>query len=327
MGKAVTLFIQGHGKEDINTAFENKKKVQLLSFVGKAGELGTMKLCKQYNYEPIDVVILDFLYTQYRNSDNLSKEEQKKKIIEIAGEFPDIYKKCGIVYDNGFTLTWPRFEREFILEPAPHENCRVCNEKPSKQCNSKRCLPERRKHKICCPEYGLTVVSSSFEKDIDFTLSGSNDRIQCNMNMNLSTKEYWKTRADPEYRYLIDQIYDEKYIHLTDVYLLFHSMGFDHVYIYDPTCRETETEIDNITAEQYRKIELTTPEDEIIIQQPTHTNTIKNRPSSKKEKNYFEECVNGVCNFFSKKKVDGGRTKKKKTKTKTKKIIMKYKKK
>lgn len=111
-------------------------------------------------------------------------------------------------------------------------------------------MPKRNKNNICCPEYGLTVVNSSNVKDIPFTLSGSNNRIMANMNMYLPAKDYWKSRALPEYKYLVDQIYDEKYIHLTDLYLLFNSMGFQHIYIYDPTCRDCE--IDDIRAQQYR---------------------------------------------------------------------------
>lgn len=165
-------------------------------------------------------------------------------------------------------------------------------------------MPKRNKNNICCPEYGLTVVNSSNAKDIPFTLSGSNNRIMANMNMYLPAKDYWKSRALPEYKYLIDQIYDEKYIHLTDLYLLFNSMGFQHIYIYDPTCRDCE--IDDIRAQQYRNQELSEP----IIQQPDNTIvTNRNQNTNINNYNYMDDCINGVCNYFKKTKINGGKNK------------------
>ena len=127
--------------------------------------------------------------------------------------------------------------------------------------------------------------------------------------MYLPAKDYWKNRASSTYKYLVDQIYDEKYIHLTDLYLLFNSMGFKHIYIYDPTCRDCE--IDNVTANQYRSLELTKPNNDTIIQQPTNSISVSTDPQkSNKSNNYFDDCINGVCNLFQKQKVNGGRSKK-----------------
>jgi hypothetical protein len=314
--EAITLFIQGHGKEDINAEFKNDKTVELLSFVGKPGQLGTMKLCKKYNNKPIDIVVLNTLHYYYYNQDDVIMNNDEQNIIfqNMGKELPTVYANCGIEYKDGFTYTWPRLEREFIFEPAPHENCRLCN--------CKRCLPERNINKICCPEYGLIVVSSSFKNDLPFTLGGDNNRIMSNINMYLPAKDYWKSRASSEYKYLVDQIFNEKYIHLTDLYLLFSSMGFKHIYIYDPTCRDCE--IDESTAQEYRNQELLKP----ITQQPTNTIISNKNSNSSSNSNMINDCYNGICNMFQKKKVNGGKmkTRKRKRKNKIRKSIKKLKK-
>jgi hypothetical protein len=207
----------------------------------------------------------------------------------------------------------------------------------NERCIAGRCLTERNKNNLCCPEYGLTVVCSSFVEDSRFTLAGNSfkERSNANINMKLSNKNYWKNRASNEYKYLVDKIYNEKEISLSEINNLFKSMGFEYIYIFDPSCRYCE--IDPLEAEKYRNIELIKPSErtnnkqqEIFTSQPITsiipgTNSNINKlyiPSS------FNDCYNGVCNMFSKSKVDGGRkrqTKKVFKKRKTKKVFKKRK--
>ena len=314
MEEAITLYISGHGKEDINEKFINNNYVELLSFVGKPGEFGLMKFCKNYNNQPIDIVTINYLHEQY-NQGNINNDVQSKIFQNSTIELPIIYKNCNIVYNDGFTITWPRFEREFIFEPAPHENCRIC----SNNCDNGRCLPKRNINEICCPEYGLTVVTSSYKSDIPYTLGGTDNRLLANLNLSLPAKAYWKNRSSVEYRYLIDQIYDEKFIHLTDLFLLFTSMGFKHIYIYDPTCRDCEINV--LQAQENRNLELTKP----IITQPLNSNPLPNYNQNSNNKNYINDCINGICNVFQKSKVSGGN--KKSIRKNNKKSIRKNKKK
>lgn len=335
--EAVTLFIQGHGSENLNKTFNNDHTVELLSFVGMPGLKGEMGIC-EYNDKQIDINIIEFIHNQYAkqyySDGTLDNEIQFMLMNEIFPEFlPEIYKKCDIIYENGFTKTWPRWERKFTFKPNLHENCRICqlaNLNNSEQkynlspiCINGRCLPERNKNNLCCPEYGLTVVCSSFPEDIKYTLAGTKERVKSNINMSLSNKEYWKSRTT-NYKYLIDQIYNEKYINLTDLDVLFKSMGFKYVYIFDPTCRSCE--IDSIQAQQNAILEQTKPifNNEIITNQPLSFDSYRsynqNKPSYMST---FQDCYNGVCNMFQKKKIEGGfksksKTKSKKVKTKSK---------
>jgi hypothetical protein len=324
MDSAVTILIEGHGKEDLNTKFNNDGTLELLSFVGLPGEYGIMKICKYVN-KPVDIIILNHMHRKYFYDKAISAEDQKKIFYSMGNEIKDIYKNCEINFKNGFTYTWPRLEREFIFEPGEHENCRICNDPEEEhikflnnKCVSGRCLPERNKNKICCPEYGLTIVSSSFPEDQDFTLAGYGNRIKSNINIDLNARDHWKNRTS-EYKYLIDQIFNEKYIHLTDLNLLFKSMGFKNVYIYDPSCRDCE--IDPQLANEYANLERKPPSPSINVITEQPGDYIPNPQNSRinSGNSMINDCVNGICKIFQKSKVDGGTRKRKHLKTKARK--------
>jgi len=116
----------------------------------------------------------------------------------------------------------------------------------------------------------------------------------------------------------VSLIYHEKYIHLSDIELLFKSMGFKHVYIYDPSCRDCE--IDPELADKYKNLERTYPSNSPITTQPTNyipknTSNTNNTTGN----SFVNDCVNGVCKIFQKTKVDGGTSRYLNTKTKHKK--------
>lgn len=340
MDKAVTLYIQGHGSENINVPFDNNGNTKLLSFVGSPGSSGEMVLCNYYNKQPIDKIVIYFLQKNmeevFPNQSTLTNQEQNTFFSSSKDYLKKIHEQCDINYKNGFTETYPISERYFFFEPASedHENCRLCSN-PScfdnkvqrlglkNQTCPKRCLEERDQNKLFCPEYGLFVVSSSFPQDNRFTLAGNSfeERLNANINMKLSNKTYWKNRASKDYKGLVDKIYIQKEITLTELGLLFHSMGFEYIYILDPTCRDCEIKENEV--DYYRSIESTKPkqriketQQEIITQQPT--NSIITGLNSNNKKSIFpfiNECYKGVCNMFTKSKVDGGKNKNKKTKT------------
>jgi len=327
MDSSITLFIQGHGREDINVSFNNDNSVELLSFVGIPGDYGRMKLCPTYRNIPIDILVLNQLHRKYFYNNSSSYIDQQTIFNSMSEELKVVYKNCGIYYKDGFSYTWPFLEREFIFEPNEHENCRICNEPDpehinllSNKCISGRCLPDRNKKNICCPEYGLTIVTSSFPEDKDFTLAGYGDRTTSNININLMARDYWKSRTS-NYKYLVDQIFNQKYIYLTELYLLFKSMGFNHIFIYDPSCRDCEIEMEK--AEEYKRLERIPPgeRERVIFSQPTDNTFYSKKPTT--VTNYFDDCINGICGF-GKKKIDGGKkTRKVFKKGKTRKVFKK----
>lgn len=340
MEKAITLFIQGHGSENISIPFNNNS-LKLLSFAGKPGASGDLGRCEYYNNQPIFTIINNFLNKQYLNHTNLDKESQGELLTYTSQHLQEIYEKCDFIYDKGFTETYPVSERIFYFEPNLHETCRLCTnpEESSTEnmiilegkdrCTAGRCLTERNKNNLCCPEYGLTVVCSSFMEDARFTLAGNSfkERSNANINMKLSNKNYWKNRASNEYKYLVDKIYNQKEISLTELNGLFKSMGFEYIYIFDPSCRYCE--IDPLEAEKYRNLELIKPSERInngntepiYSSQPTNSFLNNNPNNINKNSNSFvqpiQECINGVCGLFqNKSKIDGGKTKTKRIKRK-----------
>lgn len=324
---AVTLFIQGHGTEDIDTEFDNKdNNTELLSFVGMPGKSGKMNFCGK-NKEPIDMIVLRFLYNQYENHNTIKKENQKQLFEFIPSILPDIYKYCSITIDNGFTLTYPIYDRVFYFSPNEHENCRKCIEpiysstklqadiNAEKRVSYKRCIQERDINNIICPEYGLTVVSSSFPEDKLFTLSGVtyNKRNDSNMNMRKSNILHWKNRASPEFKGLVDQIYNDKEISLIEIKDLFRSMGFTKIYIIDPTCRSCE--IDPVKAQEIRDAELDPIKADIYrISKKRKREVIPSPIPKVTSPNFIQYCYSGVCSIFRKSKSN------KKSKSKSNKI-------
>ena len=319
MEETVTLFIQGHGSEYISHPLRSEQNVQLLSFVGMPGIVGQMVFC-EYNDKPIDINTIELLNKTYSNEYNKVGNLNNQSQLILFDILPDILKKmyedCDIIYTKGFSKIWPRWERYFSFKPSEHENCRLCtnpdyykkDENNSnnfvKSCTAGRCLPERNISNLCCPEYGLSIVASSFSKDMPFTLASKNvnSRREANINMTLSTKEYWKSRTQTE-KALVDQIFNEKYIFLSQVITLFKSMGFKYIYILDPTCRSCKIDLDK--AEEYRTLENTIPQDKVFTSQPTNIIFSSDEDPVPKT-NYFEDCINGICGY-GKKKIDGGR--------------------
>ena len=341
MDKAVTLYIQGHGSENIKIPFYNNGNVKLLSFVGTPGATGMMDICEYYDNQPIDKIVIHFLKKNmeehFPNQFSLNNYEQSTFFSDSKDYLKKIFENCNIHYENGFTETYPVSERYFYFEPSieDHENCRLCSnpacfEEKVKRLElknltcPKRCLEERDKNKLFCPEYGLFIVSSSFPEDKRFTLAGNSfeERLNANINMKLSNKTYWKGRASKEYKGLVDKIYDKKEITLTELSLLFYSMGFEYIYILDPTCRDCEIQENEV--EEYKNLESTSPierinnrKQEIFTQQPSTSTSINPKINSTVQKSYIpslNDCYKGVCNMFPKLKVNGGRKKKKKTK-------------
>ena len=136
-------------------------------------------------------------------------------------------------------------------------------------------------------------------------------RIKSNINIDINARDHWKNRTS-EYKYLIDQIFNEKYIHLTDLDLLFKSMGFKNVYIYDPSCRDCE--IDAQLANEYANLERKPPSPSINVITEQPGDYIPNPGNSRinSGNSFVNDCVNGVCKIFQKSKVDGGTRKKRK---------------
>jgi len=145
-----------------------------------------MKKCPPDD-KSLDLATIEFLHSAYRS--NISKS-QNEMFDEIIQPIKKIYEDCGVtsLFDNGgFTvITNPIKSRTFYFTPNPHENCEKCIEK-----GDNKCIPLRNPAKHYCPEYGLTIVSSSMEDDFSFTLQGVSNTRQANLNMSLSAFTYW----------------------------------------------------------------------------------------------------------------------------------------
>jgi hypothetical protein len=331
---SVTIFIQGHGEELLNTPFQNVKRLSLLSFSGSPGELGNMKICD--SGESIDIQTIKYLHFMYSNL--YSKYNSTVTQMDIYNKLPDdlreLYKNCNIQYeDEGFTVTYPISERIFTLTPNTHENCVKCIES-----GSKRCIYERNSRKQLCPEYGITVLASSDPYDDGFTLATirlEEKRTKVNWNFNPTVMKHWygKSRYKDKGE-IYNQLLNDHEITLSNLFLYFSSMGFQNIYIIDPTCRyipHETTSFQKISRSVYEKHPSYTRNfhysPERFHQSPMNRSL---EPESnnkictmKKNKGLLQQCCGGICKTIGlqskskspshsksklKHKIDGGKT-------------------
>ena len=238
--KSITILIQGHGEEKIDPV--NLYDVKLLSFSGTIGEPGVMDFCD--NGDPLDIAMVKHIAGLYNGiiDASLQKEfyEDDNFLVEPLKR---MYEDCRVTFPCGFRRTYPKKQRKFHFKPNGHENCKKCIKR-----GDNICIQERNPRKRLCPEYGLTVVTSSDPSDYRFTLAGKTEyegTSISNCHMNLTTRQYWDNKikhitydSQNAIQDIFDSMFDENYIFLSDVVAMFKEMGYQTIYILDPTCRD-----------------------------------------------------------------------------------------
>ena len=252
--KTITIFIQGHGDEDLNTEFKDLN-VELLSISGRPGELGVMQLTDGVS---LDVAILNSLQRYYSDLNDI---DQNILYDVSAGIMKPIYNSFNISFTNGgFKYTIPKHERNFTLEAGVHENCsEVCKLNVNKRdpyniANLKytKCVKLRGYDR--CPYYGIVVVASSDPSDNEgrFTLQSknSNDDINnSNITISRTAQNHWRNKIydltnnkHMEFaNSILEKIIVTKHVKLSELTNFFHILGFSKIYIIDPTCRNVIT--------------------------------------------------------------------------------------
>jgi hypothetical protein len=222
----ITLCIQGHGQEYIHKMLTQNVKfnVNVLTFGGKLGVETDFRMCYDGSIDTKVMNKLNLLYSS-RRATKLSKTLMFETLPEY---FYRLYADQQLYYPSGaFQIIYPKIQKVFQLRPKCGEDERLC------------------------PEYGISVVSSSDPADNGFTLEtiphkkGEGYR-RANINMNGAAFEHWYEKSKME-TYVKDQvreiIFDEKVVHLSDIILFFKSMGFKHINIIDPSCRFLEEHV------------------------------------------------------------------------------------
>jgi hypothetical protein len=328
-GDSVTIFVQAHGSEDFSEDI-NLKGLRLLSFSGKMGINGQMNICS--DNRPIDLKVLDLIRQIYlTNSSSQDAKNQKNTYENISQHLRKLYNDCGIAFTSGggFVQTYPKKERTFYLQANPHENCERCVLTPGYgYCTD---LPI---NKRICPEYGITVVASSRPQDLHYTLVGGT-RQTTNLLSVSTTFDYWYNQCLNPHKYVYkEDILNNKVITLTDLYHFFKGMGFENIYIYDPSCRDTgkdasrglhgfQSGVNTVMESKKFNERLYNPQLADVVKEairqnksteqnkPTEQNTMVRdyNPIENREPSFvgsIKKCVDGVCNFFGKEKTEGG---------------------
>lgn len=213
---SVTLYIQGHGLEMLEIPLPvYGQSVQLLSFSGEVFVNGLMQICEKSG-KSIDDEVIDTIQSYYLENPHITQSSIFKQFPKIL---KDMYTDCDIRFEKGFRITFPHNEREFHLKPNEGEDSSFVS------------------------EYGFTVVASSDPNDNEYTLQGSPHKQtkELNWQMTHSNFFYWINKATTMPRAKMEEykklFLKDKIIYLSNIIDLFLSIGFDKIYIYDPTCR------------------------------------------------------------------------------------------
>jgi hypothetical protein len=245
----ITLIIQAHGSEDLNVGLI-ANRVQLLSVSGAPGELGIMSFCKDKNgkLSSLDINVMNMLKDAYSKRGSLFQHFMFNDVLINKDDPPGIlqleYENCGVTFDKngGFKPTKPFSERRFYFRPNPHENCEKCiYGEGSAKCE--RCIPIRDSSKKMSPEYGLSIICTEIPEDYRHSLIGT-ERERANLHLNLPTRNYWRNRIPRTSTQCItnfDKMFDTNEINLSELLTIFREMGYEDIYIIDPTCRDCDS--------------------------------------------------------------------------------------
>jgi hypothetical protein len=245
--KCITIFIQAHGEVITGSIIPEDlaKSVSILNFPGGVDRYGTMeascppvkishnkyaRMCDVKLYGPqLDMMVLEYIHHVYSQTNKLSLPsvsclESQHALKVINDGLPLVYANKGIPYFHGitndevmseptepFVIHIPYNDKNYTLHPSLHEDC---SSSPD-ECSSGHCtLLDSMKQ--LCPEYGITIVHSSNNDDLAWTLAGipeGGDLLTVNLNQSEghesfmmdedeslpSTYTHWKNKITTKY--------------------------------------------------------------------------------------------------------------------------------
>jgi hypothetical protein len=199
-------------------------------------------------------------------------------IISLVKEYPylekQFYEKPNYARLHPFQiLSHVLKEREYTFNPNLHENCIECKAGPDD--DESKCSimqPLRR----LCPFYGLSIINAahnvktgdmkhSFAGLDSRTISAKNEEDMSpeeeeryineytygNLHHNDKIKQYWSNRIkttktkNKKIKNQIIEIFEklvghDKKIKLSEICTLFNFLGYQNIFIYDPSCRDSD---------------------------------------------------------------------------------------
>lgn len=264
----ITLFLSAHGSTLPEQGVNIRKGLtcKLVSVAGATGIDGWMGQGDD-SEEKVD----SFLYMlttcgyTFRTDEKLMKfdnkntpeynEEYEEKIKTIGGQLEEVLKKTGLLKEleknkDNFKMYVPTSNRNFTFKPASGERC---GETAEDILNT-----------TYTGSYGLHVVHSTNANEQNYTLSGDyeNDDIFDNSNIipeltfikgnkrPMKGRKFWKTKftkslkktklSDDEKekaKKYYDSFINDREITLDRLITIFDIMGYNKIYIIDPSCR------------------------------------------------------------------------------------------
>lgn len=295
--KTITLFIEAHGSEDFNIETDFGPSVELLSFSGSPGVEGSFGCI---NGRSLEVSVMKHLRDSY-----LMALETGIPQSEVYNLIPDalksLYERARVAYPNGgFTPTFPTRQRKFYFEANPGETELRYSRDAELQDRGSAMTTRGERSRELSPFYGLFIVTSGDPLDTPYTLiSARGDSVgsfdKMNLHENTTLQDYWGSKI-PDRNESAHQMYDDmiakRFVSLSDLVTIFQSMGFEKIFILDPSCRsETSSWLLPLTsASKIAKAEKISPSRRLFRGPAPIVTNVQNRALR-----YTCSAVTGIC--------------------------------
>ena len=237
----IIVYISAHGEQHHYPLPPSNANVQMLGFQSAYGQYGMMKnkplsfsknsldeLAMRVTVKTLKSSKTDSLQTGFQQA--LPKELKKIYLASLMtdDEFAD--------FDEGFIITAPARDRTFYMKPnhdeshefKPHYGIHIIDVQTNNSLFSSFAVEQ---HKSRHFDHGnITTFSSD---DV-------NHRARINENINTisgAIRQISHPTTKDECIEIYDNMLFKSQVRLSELIFLFHSMGFQHVYFIDPSCR------------------------------------------------------------------------------------------
>lgn len=236
-----------------------------------------------------DLLLGTVVHDVYRYEIHKKPDISHKELLgHLTEPLKNLYSDCDVSYPRGYDIREnPKEYRKFYFHPNPHENCRSCVHKGNSRCSYSRLFGSRTGQEdiVWCPEYGIFPIVSSDDSDYTHTVVSIPEierakikRSMSNPDSNVpddtvfiepkniigdAAKKYWRDKilnnpdlqSNPLLRKKIlinfNILCSKRELSINRLINIFQlGMGYTHLYIIDPSCRNYMNADDEAISEE-----------------------------------------------------------------------------
>lgn len=286
----LTLLLQCHGAIYRNrvVSSNNVTVYSLVGAPGFRAETG-ISFNPQDKGQSSDFLLGTVVHDVYRYEIHKKPAISHRELLgHLTEPLKNLYTDCDISYPRGYEIREnPTEYRKFYFHPNEHENCRSCVHKGNSRCSYSRTFGSRTGEKdiVWCPEYGIFPIVSSDDSDYTHTVVsiGENERsgvksplsksrsnvpddtvfIESKNIIGEAAQTYWRNKilnnpdlqSNPLLRKKMlinfNILCSRRELPINRLINIFQlGMGYTHLYIIDPSCRNYMNADDEAISEE-----------------------------------------------------------------------------